>query len=218
MGRYPRRPHARIDFGPAILAGGSAGSRVSLLTAARHPELVSALYLWWISGGTYGLMSLGNHYVADNLYAAVRFGMKGVAKLRTWREAIEVNPGNRERILAMNRDDFVATMRSWIDHYIPNTESPVPGMSPADFAGLSMPVTILRSGTTDLHHPRETSQWVHRLIPHSELTDPPWGDDEWNKRGDASMSTGTSLFEGWPALAPEIAEFVSINHHERAQS
>lgn len=206
-----------LDFGPATLAGGSAGSRVSLITAARSPELVSGLYLWWISGGTYGLMGLGTHYVSDNLYAATRFGMSGVAKLRAWKEAIANNPANRDRLLAVDRGEFVATMRSWIDHYIPNPDSPVPGMSPADFAALTIPVTVLRSGTTDLHHPRETSEWVHALIPQSKLTEPPWGDDEWNVRGDTSVSTGSSLFEGWPALAPEIAAFVRAHGNVGAE-
>lgn len=197
-----------LDFGPATLAGGSAGSRVSLMTAARHPDVVSSLYLWWISGGTYGLMGLGVHYVGDSLLAARRFGMAGVAKLRTWRDVITNDPANRDRILAMDPEAFISTMQAWIDHYIPNPDSPVPGMSPADFAGLGMPVTVLRSGTTDLHHPRVTSEWVHELIPQSRLEDPPWGDDEWNLRSDVAFKGG-SPFEGWPMLAPRIATFMN---------
>ena len=198
----------KLDYGPATLVGGSAGSRVSLMTAARHPEVVNALYLLWISGGTFGLMSLGAHYVGDNLLAATQFGMEGVAKLRTWREVIKNDPQNRDRILAMDRDAFITTMRSWIDRYIPNPESPVPGMSPKDFAGLRIPVTVLRSGTTDMHHPRETSEWVNKLIPHSVLKEPPWADDEWNVQADAAFSSGGSPFQGWPLLAPGITEFI----------
>lgn len=208
-----------LDFGPATLAGGSAGSRVSLMTAARHPELVNGLYLWWISGGTYGLFGLGVHYVSDTLFAAARFGMSRVAKLPTWREVIANVPANRDRILAMDRDTVVSTMRSWIDHYIPSAESPVPGMTPADFAGLTVPVTILRSGTSDLHHPRETSEWVHRLIPHSRLIEPPWGDDEWNIRSDAAVkATNGSPFEGWPALAAGITSFLTANSEIAART
>src|SRR5438477_11583979 len=48
-----------LDMTPAVIIGGSGGSRVSLLTAARHREIAAGLALWWISGGNYGLMSIG---------------------------------------------------------------------------------------------------------------------------------------------------------------
>jgi pimeloyl-ACP methyl ester carboxylesterase len=197
-----------LDFGPAALVGGSAGSRVSLLTAVRHPDVVNSLYLWWISGGTFGLMSLGVHYVGDSLLAAMRYGMEGVANLRTWRGSIKHDPANRDRILALDRQAFIDTMHGWINHYIPSAESPVPGMSAADFAEIRVPVCIIRSGTTDLHHPRETSEGVHKLIAHSQLIEPPWPDDEWNQRSDIAMKGG-SPFEGWPVLAPGIASFMN---------
>ncbi|MBV1918424.1 MAG: alpha/beta hydrolase, partial [Sphingomonadaceae bacterium] len=50
-----------LDFGPTLLVGGSAGSRLSLMTAIRYPESVSGLYLLWISGGWLGLAVLANH-------------------------------------------------------------------------------------------------------------------------------------------------------------
>lgn len=39
-----------LSLGPVTLAAGSAGSRVSLIAAARDPSAVSHLVLWWISG------------------------------------------------------------------------------------------------------------------------------------------------------------------------
>ena len=48
-----------------------------------------------------------------------------------------------------------------------NRISPVPGMKPRDFAQLTMPVLVYRSGKSDLSHTRATSEWVHRLIPTS---------------------------------------------------
>jgi pimeloyl-ACP methyl ester carboxylesterase len=46
-----------LDMAPAVIAGGSGGSRVSLLTAARHREVAAGLAMWWISGGVYGLLA-----------------------------------------------------------------------------------------------------------------------------------------------------------------
>src|SRR5205823_2212321 len=59
-----------LDLGPAVLMGGSAGARVSLLTAARHAEVVSGMALLWISGGVFGLMTLANFYCANTLRTA----------------------------------------------------------------------------------------------------------------------------------------------------
>ena len=53
---------AHLDMNHAVIAGGSGGARVSLLTAARHPESAAGLAIWWISGGVYGLLSLATHY------------------------------------------------------------------------------------------------------------------------------------------------------------
>src|SRR5580700_3750316 len=70
---------AGLDMAPAVVAGGSGGSRVSLLTAARHPQVARALAVWWISGGPYGLLTLGTHYCGDSIAAAWRYGMEAVA-------------------------------------------------------------------------------------------------------------------------------------------
>jgi hypothetical protein len=82
-------------------------------------------------------------------------------------------------------------------------------MSVQDFERLKMPTLIYRSGLSDLSHTRRTSEWVHELIPHSTIVDPPWGDDEWNKRSMAAAKQGRGLFEGWPMLAPAILDFTS---------
>src|SRR3954471_10081842 len=48
-----------LDMAPAVITGGSGGSRISMLTAARHRDVAAGLAIWWISGGIFGLMSLG---------------------------------------------------------------------------------------------------------------------------------------------------------------
>src|SRR5262245_1351733 len=52
---------AHLDMTPAVIAGGSGGSRVSMLTAARHRDAAAGLAIWWITGGVMGLMSLGTY-------------------------------------------------------------------------------------------------------------------------------------------------------------
>jgi hypothetical protein len=73
-------------------------------------------------------------------------------------------------------------------------------------AALRMPVMVLRSGESDFHHPRETSETVHAMISGARIDEPPWGDREWIERMQAA-SRGEGLFAWWPLLAPQILEF-----------
>jgi pimeloyl-ACP methyl ester carboxylesterase len=197
-----------LDLGPTALAAGSAGSRVSLIAASRDPDAISHLVLWWVSGGIIGLISLANYYCGDQALAAAKFGMEAVVELPNWAEQLAKNPKNREILLAQDRKAFIKKMERWSSFYLPSELSPVPGMTPEHFARLKMPVLVFRNGESDLSHTRETSEWVHRLIPHSELREPPWADEEWNQRSGSVTDDGRpGLFRGWPAMAPYILDF-----------
>jgi pimeloyl-ACP methyl ester carboxylesterase len=201
-----------LELGPTALAAGSAGSRVSLIAAAQDPSAVSHLVLWWISGGPIGLLQLANYYCCDHATQASLGGMAAVAAMPAWVEQIKKHSPNRDKLLSQDVEQFIEAMQRWAMVYVPSPLSPVPGMSPADFARLRMPVLIMRSGRSDLSHTRRTSEWVNELIPHSELVEPPWGDDEWNQRMLAAHNQGSGLFERWPLLAPQILEFTGRKH------
>jgi hypothetical protein len=97
-------------------------------------------------------------------------------------------------------------MQRWGRSFFPEGGSPVPGLLPDDFRNLKMPVLIFRSGASDPHHPRYTTEQVHALIPNSTMVEPPWGDREWIDR---MLSQEQGLFKSWGMLAPQIAEFDS---------
>ena len=198
-----------LALGPTALAAGSAGSRVSLVAASRDPEAISHLILWWISGGTLSLISLANYYCVDQALAASHRGMEAVVQLPAWREQLAKNPKNRDILLAMDPAEYIAQMERWAAFYLPSSVSPVPGMTPEDFARLTMPVKIYRNGVSDISHTRATTDWVHQLIPHSELVDAPWPDDEWNRRCTYAMQHGSGHFAGWPVLSDDILAFTA---------
>jgi pimeloyl-ACP methyl ester carboxylesterase len=193
-----------LELGPAIVIGGSAGSRVSLLTATRDPGVVDRLFLLWISGGAIGLASLAYHYCHDSLAAAAMGGMAAVAALPGWKEQLDRNPENRARLLAQDAGAFVQTMKTWAESFVPAADSPVPGTTAAQLQSLRIPTLILRSGESDFHHPRLTSEALHALIPSSRIAEPPWGDREWLER---LQTAGEGLFARWPLLAPQILAF-----------
>jgi pimeloyl-ACP methyl ester carboxylesterase len=195
----------RLGMAPAIIAGGSGGARVSLLTAARHREVASGLALWWISGGVFGLMTLGVHYCGASLKAAWTGGMEAVAALPEWAEVLARNPANRERFLRLDPAEFIATMERWMAAYCPCGGELVPGLPDADARRLDVPALVLRSGASDYNHTRAASEQVAAVLPNARLAEPPWGDSEWRDRSAARPGgAGEGLFAGWPALAPML--------------
>jgi pimeloyl-ACP methyl ester carboxylesterase len=197
-----------LDLGPTIIVGGSGGSRVSLLTGARHPDVAAGLGLLWISGGTYGLMLLGVVYGGDPIKAAWTGGMEAVIELPAFQEVLERNPRNRQIFLGLNPRDFIETLERWMRIYCPDPAVTVPGLLDADYAKIEIPSIVFRSGASDPHHPRVTTEKVASLIPGARLVEPPWGDREWIERGEASAK-GEGLFQRWPLLAPQLLEFAA---------
>lgn len=194
----------KLDMAPAFVFGGSAGSRVSLIAAHRHPEVATKLAIVWITGGWCGLAGLVGVYCGGHLTDAKIGGMEAVADGQWLAECVSRNPGNRDRILAQDVDTFCETMDRWGKSYIPEEGSPVPGLLPKDFGELKMPVLIFRGGLSDFSHPRVTTEQVHALIPQSKLVEPPWGDREWIDR---QKDAADGLFRRWGLLAPQLIEF-----------
>jgi pimeloyl-ACP methyl ester carboxylesterase len=202
-----------LDLGPTVIAGGSGGSRVSMLAASRNPDICSHLALWWISGDPIGLMQLATYYCGEAATLASRGGMEAVLEATSWAEHLGKNPAAKDALLAMDPARFIEIMQKWASAYVPSDISPVPGMRPRDFARITMPTLVFRSGVSDLSHTRATTEWVHRLVTHSVMLDPPWNDDEWNYRSDqtAAGSDGHTLFRSWPKLTPIILDFINNN-------
>jgi 2-hydroxy-6-oxonona-2,4-dienedioate hydrolase len=97
----------KLDIGPCIIAGGSGGARDSMLTTMLYPELVTKLVVWNIVGGVYGSFVLGSHYLVPSILAVRGLGIKGLPAVREWRDLIEENPDNEQRIRALDTDEFL---------------------------------------------------------------------------------------------------------------
>jgi len=197
-----------LELAPAVIMGGSGGARVSLLTAANHPDVAAGLAVVWISGGVFGLMTLAVHYCGGSLRTAWSTDMASVAALPEWSEVIERNPGNRQRFLDQDRKTFIETMERWMQAYCPRPGQHVPGL-PDDLARrITVPTIVFRSGESDAFHTRATSEALAGLIPGAELVEPPWPDTEWND-GSARRARGEQAgpFVKWPLLAPQLLEW-----------
>jgi pimeloyl-ACP methyl ester carboxylesterase len=199
-----------LGLGPTVIIGGSGGARVSMLTAARHPEVAAGLAIWWISGGPFGLMSLAVHYCGQNLVKAWTEDMQAVADLPEWEEVLRRNPSNRERILGQDRGEFVRTMERWMLVYYPRDDQLVPGLDDTDAAKITVPTLVFRSGESDAWHTRATSEAVATGLSNARLQEPPWGDREWLERSAARAAGEGPLFGGWPQLAEPLVAWAKV--------
>ncbi len=132
--------------------------------------------------------------------------MAAVLELPEWAEVLERNPANRERFLAQEPGVFIATLEQWMLAYCPRPGELVPGVRDDEVRALDLPALVFRSGASDPHHTRATSEQLASLLPGAELVEPPWGDREWTDRMGAA-ATGEGLFARWPLLAPQLVDW-----------
>jgi pimeloyl-ACP methyl ester carboxylesterase len=200
-----------LGIGPCILAGGSGGARDSMLTAILYPQQVSKLVLWNIVGGIFGTYVLGHVYAMPSILAVRGRGMPGVLDVSDWRSCIAANPGNRERLLRFTADEFLTIMLRWLNAFVTKPGQTIPGVDDTLFADLTVPTLIIRGGENDLNHPKRTSLEVQCLIKGSELIDPPWPEDAWERASEnmaQGKAKGFNLFDTWVQAAPRILEFL----------
>ncbi len=200
-----------LDEGPCVIAGGSGGARDSMLTTMLYPELVTKLVVWNIVGGVYGLFVLGSHYVLPSIRAVRGTGIEGLLKLPEWRERIEQNPANQQRLLSLDPDDFLKVMLRWLNAFVSKPGQTIPGVDDDMFDRITVPTLIIRGGENDWDHPKRTSLEVSCLIKGCTLIDPPWAEDAW-ERATEDWASGRvqhfNLFDTWVQAAPAVLKFL----------
>ena len=162
--------HALLDaLGalPAIVGGSSSGCRTSLLFCLRHPGAARALLLWRVTGGGYASERLAFNYYTQFIEAAREGGMDAVAETEHFAEVIDANPANRDRLMSMGVDEFVAAMTRWRRYFLEGADLPVIGATDEDLAAIGVPAIVVPG--CDLIHPMETGRRAQRLLPDAEL-------------------------------------------------
>lgn len=201
-----------LGIGPVAALGGSGGARDSIIFAIRHPDLVRRLVVWSIVGGAFSSMSLASVYVMSEIRTVRRRGIEGILEQRgpagSWADLVAVNPRNRDRLLAVGAEEFERIMWRWFEAYVPKPTEAIPGVPDHLLRSISLPTLIVRGGENDIDHPRRTSFEVHSLIAGSELIDPPWPEDAWEKAQIARDAGTGSIFDPWMDAVPTFLEFL----------
>jgi len=152
---------------PAIVGGSSSGCRMAILFALRHPASVRALLLWRVTGGTFAAQRLAENYYDQYIRAARAGGMAAVCDTEHFRERIEVDPANRDKLMAMDPERFIAVMEHWRKYFLAGADLPIIGASKEDLNSIRVPTCIIPGN--DKTHGLQSGQIAHELIPGSEL-------------------------------------------------
>jgi pimeloyl-ACP methyl ester carboxylesterase len=162
---------SQLDALPVYACGGAGGSRHSILMALRHPGSTRALLLWWPSGSRESAEQLAETYYVQYITAAKQGGMAAVAATPYYQARIERVPANRERLLSMDVEDFIATMERWRKFFLDGADMPVIGVDEATVRTLTLPACIIPGH--DMIHPREVAETLARILPNAELHEVP---------------------------------------------
>jgi 2-hydroxy-6-oxonona-2,4-dienedioate hydrolase len=196
-----------LNLGPCYV-GEYAGCRVTPLLCVKYPKLVKGLMLAWCSGGDYPAGRLPKNFYQAYTRAALRGGMKGVTETNHFAASIKQNPGNRDRLLAMNPTDFVRQMAYWEAFFITSGDLPIAGcrLSDDEWASIQVPASI--TGGVDPTHPTAAAQRLAKLLPNARYHAPIVTEAEWDANFSATIPYPiTSNFQG-ERIAPVWRDFI----------
>jgi pimeloyl-ACP methyl ester carboxylesterase len=84
---------------PMYVGGSSAGARLAILYAMRHPDGLRGLLLWRVTGGQEAVDRLAENYYGHFIKIARAGGMQAVCESEHFSECIKARPSNRDRLL-----------------------------------------------------------------------------------------------------------------------
>lgn len=196
----------KLEAQPLYVGGSSAGARLALLCALRHPDAVKGLLLWRVTGGQHAADKLAHQYYESFAKLAKTGGMAAVCASDHFAACIKARPSNRERLMAMRPEDFVAVMDIWRQNFLAAADLPVVGATEEQLRGLTIPTCIV-AGNDKVHTP-QTARKAASLIPKSELHD-----DVVEKRADDNLLEEWNQQE-WRSKEGRLAEIFGAFLHK----
>ncbi len=198
---------------PMYVGGSSAGARLAILYALRHPDGLRGLLLWRLTGGQEAVDRLAENYYGQFIKIATEEGMAAVARSDHFSECIRARPANRERLLQTDVQHFIETMTRWRECFLQSANLPIVGATEADLRSITAPACLI-AGNDAIHTP-QTARKAASLIPNSELHDNvvEWRSDdnlfqEWDRK---------EWREAEPRMAEIFASFLRKAEIDRAE-
>jgi pimeloyl-ACP methyl ester carboxylesterase len=186
---------------PIYVGGSSAGARLAILFAIRHPQALRGMLLWRVTGGQEAVDRLAENYYGQFIKIAQAGGMKAVAESEHFAECIAARPSNRERLLAVNVEEFIKVMTAWREAFLTSAKLPIVGATEAQLNAIKAPACLVAGN--DVIHTPATARKAAKLIPNSELHD-----DVVSKRADDQLLKDWDRKE-WRGAEPKLAQIFS---------
>lgn len=155
-----------LDALPMYVGGSSAGARLAILYAIRHPDGLRGLLLWRLTGGQEAANTLSESYYGQYIALARQGGMRAVADSEHFAECVRARPVNKDRLLATDVEHFTRVMASWREKFLESATMPIVGASETDLRTIKAPACLIAGN--DVIHTPETARKAARLIPNSE--------------------------------------------------
>jgi pimeloyl-ACP methyl ester carboxylesterase len=161
---------------PTIIGGSSAGARTAMRYYTRFPNDTRALLLMRVTGGSFAANRLPENYYGQFIKAAQQGGMAAVCATEQYQERIAANPATRDRLMAMDPQQYIKVMSNWMDQFIASTKTEVFGMTDADLAAIKVPTVVIPGN--DLTHASANGKIAASRIPGAVLHQLPITDQD----------------------------------------
>ncbi len=203
----------KLGIAPCYV-GEYAGCRTIPLLCIKYPELVKGLMLAWPSGGDVPAERLPRNMYRPYMRAALRHGMEAVATLPMYAKSIELNPANRDRLLAIEPLRFVRQLAYWELYFTTSGDLPTAGCRAGDAEWAQIAVPAIVTGGCDPVHPTEAAQRIHKLLPNAAYHDPVVTREDWDAVFDNNPYPVTADFQG-ERIAPIWRDFIGETEARR---
>ncbi len=181
-----------------IVGGSSAGARLAILFAIRHPDALNGLLLWRLTGGQEAVDKLAENYYGQFIKLANQGGMAAICESEHFKECIASRPANRERLMSQDLGQFIKAMTFWRERFLESARLPIVGATEADLRSIVAPACLIAGN--DIIHTPVTARKAAGLIPQCELHD-----DVVQKRADDQLLEEWDRKE-WRDAEPRIAQ------------
>jgi pimeloyl-ACP methyl ester carboxylesterase len=194
------------------VGGASAGARLAILFALRHPDALRGLTLWRVTGGAHAAETLAESYYGSFMKVAEKGGMAAVCETDHFKGVIGSRPGNRDRLMAMDPKEFIRIMGAWRDDFLTSAAKPVVGATEEQLRAIAAPACLI-AGNDVIHAPKAARN-LARILSESEFHD-----DVVSKRDD------NNLLEVWDqkewktkedVIARTLLDFIGRHEARRA--
>jgi pimeloyl-ACP methyl ester carboxylesterase len=190
-----------VGAATAFIGGTSSGARTSVIVQQRHPQVVRGLILMRVTGGSFAAGRLPHIYYGQFIEAARQDGMAAVCEMPDYQERIRMNPRNRDRLMAMDKDHYIQVMSHWLDIFQRGPSEPMLGVEPQVLRAIEVPVLVVPGN--DRTHGRLCGEAVSGLIPGAVLKPLPLQDTDEPLLPFADWAPVEEL------LASSIADFIA---------